>query len=99
MKVGVIVVCSLGLMVIFGCLSPTLQSERIDVVSNPELVKYCTLKSEGRYSAVGEKNALTLAKNATAERGGNVLLTVAINKIDTLTTEVHGKIYACEHKP
>jgi len=86
-------------MVTFGCLSPTLRSERVDVISNPELVKSCTLKSEGRYAAVGEKNALTLAKNAVAERGGNVLLLMSINKTDTLTTEVHGKIYACEPKP
>lgn len=99
MKVGVLVSCSLVLALSFGCLSPTMQSERIDVVSNPELVKHCTLKSEGRYSALGEKNALTLAKNATVERGGNVLLTVAIHKSDPLTTEVHGKIYACGPKP
>ena len=99
MHVGVVVVCGLVLMMTFGCLSPTLQSARVDVVSNPELVKSCTLKSEGRYSAVGEKNALTLARNAAAERGGNVLLLMSINKTDALTTEVHGKIYACEHKP
>ena len=30
-------------------------SGRIDVVSNPELVKYCTPKGEGKYTAVGEK--------------------------------------------
>jgi hypothetical protein len=69
------------------------------VVSNPELVKYCTSKGEGKYTAIGEKNALTLAKNATAEHGGNVLLTVSINKSDTLTTAVQGKFYACEQKP
>ena len=90
---------SLGLMVTFGCLSPTAQGERIDVVSNPELVKYCTPKGEGKYTAVGEKNALTLAKNAAAERGGNVLLTVSISKGDSFTTEVYGKIYACTPKP
>ena len=95
----VIVSCGLVLTVTFGCLSPTAQSERIDVVSNPELVKYCMPKGEGKYTAVGEKNALTLAKNAAAERGGNVLLTVSINKSDSLTTEVHGKIYSCEQKP
>jgi len=83
----------------FGCISPTTQSARIDVVSNPELVKYCTSKGEGKYTAVGQKNALTLAKNATAEHGGNVLLTVSINKSDTLTTAVQGKFYACEQKP
>lgn len=83
----------------FGCISPTTQSVRIDVVSNPELVKYCTSKGEGKYTAIGEKNALTLAKNATAEHGGNVLLTVSINKSDTLTTAVQGKFYACEQKP
>ena len=89
----------LVLIVTFGCVSPVAQSERIDVVSNPELVKHCTPKGEGKYTAVGEKNALTIAKNAAAERGGNVLLTVAINKSDSLTTAVHGKIYACEQKP
>jgi hypothetical protein len=94
-----IALCGLVLTVTCGCLSPTAQSERIDVVSNPELVKYCTPKGEGKYTAVGEKNALTLAKNAAAERGGNVLLTVAINKGDSLTTEVYGKIYACTQKP
>jgi hypothetical protein len=91
--------CGLGLVVTFGCLSPTAQGERIDVVSNPELVKYCTPKGEGKYTAVGEKNALTLAKNAAAERGGNVLLTVSINKGDSFTTEVQGRIYACPQKP
>ena len=89
----------LVLTVTFGCLSPTAQSERIDVVSNPELVKYCISKGEGKYTAVGEKNAMTLAKNAAAERGGNVLLTMSINKGDNLTTEVYGKIYACMQKP
>ena len=78
-----VALCGLGLTVTFGCLNPTAQSERIDVVSNPELVKYCTPKGEGRYTAVGEKNALTLAKNAAAERGGNVLLTVSIGKGDS----------------
>ena len=92
-------VSGLVLTVTCGCLSPTAQSNRIDVVSNPELVKYCTLKGDGKYTAVGETNALTLAKNAAAERGGNVLLTVSINKRDSLTTEVYGKIYACEQKP
>jgi hypothetical protein len=82
-----------------GCLSPTAQSKRIDVVTNPELVKYCTPKGEGKYTAIGENNALTLAKNAAVERGGNVLLTVSIHKGDSFTTEVYGKIYACEHKP
>ena len=92
-------VSGLLLTMTFGCLSPTAQSVRIDVVSNPELVKYCTHKGEGKYTAVGENNALTLAKNAAAERGGNVLLTVSIHKGDSFTTEVYGKIYACEHKP
>ncbi len=81
---------------LFGCVSPSMHSERIDVVYNPELVKNCTLKSEGRYTALGEKNALTMAKNATAERGGNVLLVVAINRADPVTTDVQGKIYTCE---
>ena len=94
-----IALCGLVLTATFGCLSPTKQSERIDVVSNPELVKHCIPKGEGKYTAVGEKNAMTLAKNATAERGGNVLLTVSINKGDSLTTEVYGKIYACPQKP
>ena len=83
-----IALCGLGLTVTFGCLSPTAQGERIDVVSNPELVKYCTSKGEGKYTAVGEKNALTLAKNAAAERGGNVLLTVSINKGDSFSTRL-----------
>ena len=91
--------CGLVLTVTFGCLSPTTQSERIDVVSNPELVKYCMPKGEGKYTAIGEKNALTLAKNAAAERGGDVFLTVSINKGDSLTTEVYGKIYTCTQKP
>ena len=94
-----IALCGVGLIVTFGCLRPTAQSKRIDVVSNPELVKYCTPKGEGKYTAVGEKNALTLAKNAAAERGGNVLLTVSISKGNSFTTEVYGKIYACAHKP
>jgi hypothetical protein len=98
-KAAVIVSCGLVLAMAFGCLSPTTRGEGIDVVRNPELVKYCTLKGEGKYTAVGEKNALTLAKNAAAQRGGNVLLTVSIHKSDSLTTEVDGKIYACELKP
>jgi hypothetical protein len=91
--------CGLVLTVTCGCLSPTAQGERIDMVSNPELVKYCTPKGEGKYTAVGEKNALTLAKNAAAERGGNVLLTISISKGNSFTTEVYGKIYACTQKP
>ena len=91
--------CGLVLTAIFGCLSPTRQSESVDVVSNPELVKHCIPKGEGKYTAVGEKNAMTLAKNATAERGGNVLLTVSITKGDSLTTEVYVKIYACPQRP
>ena len=94
-----IALCALMLTVTCGCLSLTAQGARIDVVSNPELVKYCTLQGEGKYTAVGEKNALTLAKNAAAERGGNVLLTVSISKGDNFTTEVYGKIYACTQKP
>jgi hypothetical protein len=94
-----IALCGLVLTVACGCLRPTAQGESIDVVSNTELVKYCTPKGEGKYTAVGEKNALTLAKNAAAERGGNVLLTVAISKGDSFTTEVYGKIYACTQKP
>ena len=50
-----IALCGLVLTVACGCLSPTVQGERIDVVSNPELVKYCTPKGEGKYTAVGEK--------------------------------------------
>ena len=92
-------VSGLLLTVTFGCVGSTTQSERIDVVTNPELVTHCTLKGEGKYTAVGEKNALTLAKNAAAERGGNVLLTVDIDKSSSLTTAVHGKFYACEQKP
>ena len=47
-------------------------SERIDVVSNPELVKYCTPKGEANILPSARK-CLNLAKNAAAERGGNVL--------------------------
>ena len=94
-----IALCGLMLTATCGCLSLTAPGERIDVVSNPELVKYCTPKGEGKYTAVGEKNALTLAKNATAERGGNTLLTVSISKGDSFTNEVYGKIYACPQKP
>ena len=94
-----IALCALVLTVTFGCLSLTAQGARIDVESNPELIKYCTLQGEGKYTAVGEKNALTLAKNAVAERGGNVLLTVSISKGDNFTTDVYGKIYACSQKP
>jgi hypothetical protein len=93
------VLCGLVLTVTCGCLSSTAQGERIDVVSNPELVKYCTPKGEGKYTAVGEKNALTLAKNAAAERGGNVLLTVSVSKGNSFTTEVYGKIYTCPQQP
>jgi hypothetical protein len=75
------------------------QAERIDVISNPELVKYCTPKGEGKYTAVGEKNALTLATNAAAEHGGNVLLLVSSTKGNNFTTEVYSKIYACTQKP
>jgi len=91
--------CGLVLTVSCGCLSRTVQAERIDVVSNPELVKYCTPKGEGKYTAVGEKNALTLATNAAAEHGGNVLLLVSSTKGNNFTTEVYGKIYACTQKP
>jgi hypothetical protein len=94
-----IALCALVLTVTFGCLSLTAQGARIDVESNPELIKYCTLQGEGKYTAVGEKNALTLAKNAVAERGGNVLLTVSISKGDNFTTDVYGKIYTCSQKP
>jgi len=46
---------------------------------------------------VGETNALTLAKNAAAEKGGNVILITSITntKRDAFTTEVHGRIYTC----
>jgi hypothetical protein len=87
--------CCLMLAVTVGCLRPTMQSETINVVRQPELVAHCTLKMEGTYTAVGENNALTLAKNAAAEKGGNVLLLTSITKRDTFTTEVHGQIYAC----
>lgn len=90
-----LVLVSAGLLVWAGCVSPSLRGERIDVVYNPDLVRHCTQKGEGKYTTLGETNALTLAKNATAERGGNVLLVVSINKGDALTTEVQGKIYAC----
>jgi hypothetical protein len=73
-----------------------MQGERVDVVTNPDLVRHCTLKSEGQYTALGEKNALTMAKNAAAERGGNVLLVTTIKKSESLTTEVQAKIYVCD---
>ena len=96
---GVLCGCGLVLAVTVGCLSPTVRSESVDVVRNPELVEHCTLKTDGTYAAIGENNALTLAKNAAADKGGNVLLIVSITKRDTLTTEVHGKIYACKYTP
>ena len=55
--------------------------------------------SEGTYTAIGEKNALTMAKNATAKNGGNVFLLVATDKGDALTTSVNGKIYVCTRRP
>lgn len=94
-RVGVRGGCCLGLAVTVGCLPPTVQSDTIDVIRQPELVAHCTLKTAGTYTAVGETNALTLAKNAAAEKGGNVLLLTSITKRDAFTTEVHGQIYAC----
>src|SRR5262245_4271843 len=93
--IGVLVGCSLLLAVTVGCLKPTLQSETIDVVRQPELVAHCTLRTEGTYTAVGETNALTLAKNAAAEKGGNVLLVTSITKRDPFATDVRGMIYTC----
>jgi len=90
--------CGLLLAVTAGCLKPTLQSETIDVVHQPELVAHCTLQTEGTYTAVGESNALTLAKNAAAEKGGNVLLITSMTKRDAFTTEVHGRIYTCPRR-
>ena len=91
--------CGLVLAVTVGCLQPTMQSDTIDVVRQPALVAHCTLKTEGTYTAVGENNALTLAKNAAADKGGNVLLITSITKRDAFTTEVQGKIYACARTP
>lgn len=91
--------CSLLLCVSLGCINPSLQGESIDVVHNPELVKQCTLKSEGTYTALGEKNAVTMAKNATAKNGGNVFLLVSTDKSDALTTSVNGKMYVCSRRP
>ncbi|MGE3537854.1 MAG: hypothetical protein AB7N91_10530 [Candidatus Tectimicrobiota bacterium] len=88
--------CSLGLCVSLGCVSSSLHSESVDVVQNPDLVKQCALRSEGTYTAVGETNALTLARNATVKNGGNVFLLMAVDKSETLTTAVKGKIYACQ---
>ena len=96
---GKMALCSLILTATFGCVGTTTQSEKIDVVTNPELVKNCMLKREAEYTAIAEKNALTIAKNKTAEHGGNVFLLVDVDKSSTLTTTVHGKIYACEQKP
>lgn len=97
-RVKRVVMASAGLLVLVGCVSPSLQSGRIDVVYNPDLVQHCTPKGEGKYTTLGETNALTMAKNATAERGGNVLLVVGITKGEALTTEVQGKMYACADK-
>ncbi len=91
--------CSLLLGVSLGCVNPSLQSERVDVIQNPDLVKQCTLKSEGTYTALGEKNALTMAKNATVQKGGNVFLLTSLDRGDALTTAVSGKIYTCTHRP
>ena len=96
---GVLGGCGLVLAMTVGCLKPTMQSETIDVVRQPELVAHCTLKTEGTYTAVGENNALTLAKNAAADKGGNVLLITSITKRDAFTIEVHGRIYACARTP
>ena len=74
-------------------------SDTVDVIQNPDLVKNCTLKSEGTYMALGEKNALTMAKNAAVKNGGNVILLLALDKSDSLTTAVNGKIYACARRP
>ena len=52
-----IALCALVLTVTFGCLSLTAQGARIDVESNPELIKYCTLQGEGKYTAVGAQVA------------------------------------------
>lgn len=87
-----------GLVLVAGCVSPSLQSERLDVVYNPDLVQHCTLKGEGKYTTLGESNALTMAKNAAAERGSNVLLVLSIRKGEALTTEVQGKMYSCAEK-
>jgi len=94
-RLRVLGVCSLLLALTGGCLKPSLQGEAIEVIHQPALVAHCTLKTEGTYTAVGEHNALTLAKNAAADKGGNVLLILAITKSASFTTEVHGKIYAC----
>ena len=88
--------CSLGLSVSLGCVSPSLHSEAVDVVRNADLVQQCTLKSEGTYTALGEKNALVLARNAVVKNGGNVFFLMSSDKSDTLTTTVNGKIYACK---
>ena len=96
--IGVLSGCGLLLAVTAGCLKPTLQSETIDVVHQPELVAHCTLQTEGTYTAVGESNALTLAKNAAAEKGGNVLLITSMTKRDAFTTEVHGRRYTCPRR-
>jgi len=95
---GVLSGCGLLLAVTAGCLKPSLQSETIDVVRQPELVAHCTLSTEGTYTAVGETNAITLAKNAAAEKGGNVLLITSMTKRDAFTTEVHGRIYTCPRR-
>lgn len=93
---GVLGGSCLLLAVSAGCLRPAERSDTIDVVRQPEVVAHCTLKTEGTYTAIGETNALTLAKNAAVDKGGNVLLIVSTTKRDPLTTEVHGKIYDCK---
>jgi hypothetical protein len=77
-RTGLILGCGLALSVTLGCLSPTIQSETVDVVRNPDLVKDCLLKSDGTYSAIGEKNTMTLARNAVVQNGGNVLLLLSV---------------------
>jgi hypothetical protein len=61
-----IALCGLVLTVTCGCLSPTAQGERIDVVSNPELVKYCTPIVSGTNFAGGRErsgHAIDLCRN------------------------------------
>lgn len=99
LRLVILLGCSMALALPAGCLRETISSASIDTVYNPELVKDCTLKSTGSYEAIGEKNALTMARNAVAQKGGNVMLITTITRSDWLTTTVEARIYLCDRRP
>ncbi len=90
---------SVLLALLAGCLQEKIPSTSIDTVYNSELVRDCMLQSSGTYEAIGEKNALTMARNAVAQKGGNVLLITAITRSDWWTTRVEARIYLCDRRP